>query len=72
MSVTLHNKPISKVNVFTNDIISITLDNAKNLDHIKVAPCKVIHAVAHKAKGTIHVKRQDLILDEKNEAEGSP
>jgi hypothetical protein len=35
------------------------------------APCAVIHAVAHNAKET-HIKRQNLISDEKNAAEGAP
>ena len=52
--------------------MSITVDSGNNLDKLMAAPCTEIHAMAHNAVGNTHIKRQDLISDEKNEAEGAP
>ena len=71
LSVPLMDEPDSKADVFVDDIISITVDSKDNLARLMAAPCTVIHAVAHSAEVT-HIKRQDLISDEKNEAEGAP
>jgi hypothetical protein len=71
LSVPIVNEPDSKADVFVDDIISITVDSQDNLARLMAAPCTVIHAVAHSATDT-HLKRQNLISDEKNEAEGAP
>ena len=72
LSVPLDNEPDSKADVFVDDIMSVTVNINDNLDRLVTAPCTVIHAIAHKAVGNTHIQRQDLISDEKNEAEGAP
>ena len=72
LSVPLTDEPDGKADVFVDDIMSITVDKDDNLKRLMTAPCTVIHAVAHKATGKTHLTRQDLISDEKNEAEGAP
>ena len=52
--------------------ITAAVDNVNNLERIEAAPCTVIHAISHNAKGKTHVLRQDIISDEKNDAEGAP
>jgi hypothetical protein len=51
--------------------MSMTVDMDNNLTRLATAPCTVIHAMAHIARGSTHLPRQDLISDEKNEAEGT-
>ena len=72
LSVSLHNEPCAKSDVFVDDIMSTAADVGDNLLRLATAPCTVIHAIAHRATGTTHLKRQDLISAEKNEAEGAP
>ena len=72
LSVSLNCEPDSKADVFVDDIMSVTVDRKDNLKRLIAAPCTVIHAIAHKAEGITHISRQDLISDEKNEAEGAP
>ena len=72
LSVPIFDEPDGKADVFVDDIMSITVDSGNNLEKLMAAPCTVIHAIAHSANGKTHIKRQDLISDEKNEAEGAP
>ena len=72
MSVTLNNDESCKSDVFVDDIITVGVDINNNLEKIVAAPCTVMHAVAHKATGQTFIPRQDLIADDKNEAEGGP
>jgi hypothetical protein len=57
---------------FVDDIMLITVDEGDNLLRLATTPCTVIHAIGHSATGETHLKRQDLILEEKNVAEGTP
>ena len=72
MSVTLEKDECCKSDVFVDDIITVGVDIDNNLAKIVAAPCTIMHAVAHKANGDTFIPRQDLIADDKNEAEGGP
>ena len=61
-----------KADVYIDDVVTCAVDVGDNLERIKAAPCTVIHAVAHKASGNTHLKRQGFISDDKTEAEGAP
>ena len=41
------------------------------MEKLIAAPCTIIHAIAHQ-EGDIFLQRQDLISDNKNEADGAP
>ena len=71
-SVKLPEKYNGKADCFVDDIISIAVDIEDNLQKLIAAPCTVIHAVANRAEGTTFVERNNMISDEKNEAEGAP
>jgi hypothetical protein len=72
LSVSLDDQPSAKADCFVDDIMSITVDEGDNLLRLATAPCTVIHAIGHSATGETHLKRQDLISEEKNVAEGAP
>jgi hypothetical protein len=72
LSVSLENEPCAKADCFVDDIMSITVDKGDNLLRLATAPCTVIHAIGHRASGSTHLYRQDLISEEKNVAEGAP
>ena len=61
-----------KSDVFIDDLISVAVDLNNNLKRLSAAPCTVIHAVAHEAESGSHVKRDNMIADDKNDAEGAP
>ena len=58
--------------VFIDDIISVGVHQGDNLQRLIAGPCTVMHAMAHKAAGDVHLPRQDIIADDKNDAEGAP
>jgi hypothetical protein len=72
LSVSLQDQPCAKADCFVDDIMSVTVDKGDNLLRLATAPCMVIHAIGHSATGSTHLKRQDLISEEKNVAEGAP
>ena len=73
MSVQLPDDEDCKSDVFIDDIITVGVDINDNLQRITAAPCTVMHAIAHKATNDeTFVPRQNLIADDKNEAEGAP
>ena len=57
---------------FIDDIITAAVDIDDNLQHITAAPCTIIHALAHSAETTTYIRRQNMIADDKKEAEGGP
>ena len=63
-----------KADVFIDDIISVAPDIDENLDRLRAASCTVIHALAHKVlnASSYSIERDDLMADDKNEAEGAP
>ena len=61
-----------KADCFIDDIITVAVDLGNNAERIAAAPCTVLHSVAHKCIGNIHVKRDNIISDDKNEAKGAP
>ena len=61
-----------KTDVFIDDLISVAVDINNNLDRIRTAPCTVLHAIAHSSSHPTHLKRDNLIADDKNDAEGAP
>ena len=63
-----------KADVFVDDIISVAPDINDNLSRLKAASCTVLHAFAHNASASSSssIKRDNLIADDKNEAEGAP
>ena len=72
LSVTLPDEDYGKADCFVDDIISCCVDINDNLGRLMAAPCTVIHALAHKCSSSSYVKRDNLIADDKNEAEGGP
>ena len=48
------------------------MDKGDNLQIILAGPCTIMNAVAHNASSDTFVPRQNLIADDKNEAEGAP
>ena len=71
LSVTLPDEDQGKTDCFVDDLITVAVDLGNNLECINAAPCTVIHAMAHHTSGKTHVIRQNMISDEKNEAEGA-
>ena len=61
-----------KSDVFIDDLISVAVDINNNLQRLSAAPWTAIHAVAHEATPGSHLKRDNLIADDKNDAEGAP
>ena len=72
LSVSLEEQDTCKADVFVDDVITIGADIGDNLDRVKAAPCSIMHALAHKNSEKPHVKRDNFIADDKNEAEGAP
>jgi hypothetical protein len=72
LSVTLPEDYHGKADCFVDDIISCVVDMGDNLLRLQAAACTVIHAVAHQAASDTFLPRQDIIADDKNEAEGAP
>ena len=73
MSVTLPVEDHGKADVFVDDIISIAPDINDNLQRLKAASCTVIHAISNTASSSsTSIPRDDMIADDKNEAEGAP
>ena len=72
LSVELPDELSGKADVYIDDIISCTVDEGSNLEHLKAAACTIIHAIAHKAKDETFLPQQEFIADDKNEAEGGP
>ena len=72
-SVKITEGDICKADVFIDDVITVGVDVRDNLQCLIVAPCTIIHAIAHKnsAKEDF-IPCQDQIAEDKNEAEGSP
>ena len=58
--------------VFIDDIISLCLDTSNNCEKICAGPCTVIEALERKGGTSCSVQKDDLIADDKNEAEGGP
>ena len=61
-----------KSDVFIDDLISVAVDINDNLNRLRAAPCTIIHAISHSSSSSPHIKRDDLIADDKNDAEGAP
>ena len=61
-----------KADNFIDDIISCVVDEKDNLQRIIAAPCTIIHAIAHSSSSNTYIPRQNIISDDKNEAEGAP
>ena len=72
LSVPLPENDDSSADCFIDDIISAAVDIHDNLQRITAAPCTVIHALAHSSATTTYIQRQNMIADDKNEAEGGP
>ena len=72
LSVVIPTEDDAKADCFVDDIISVAVDIGDNLKCLIAAPCTVIHAISHQANGSTKVTRQDMISDDKNEAEGAP
>jgi hypothetical protein len=74
MSVELPIKDRGKANVFIDNIISVAPDIGNNLGRLRAALYSVLHAFGHKmsASSTSAIPRDNLIADDKNEAEGAP
>ena len=74
LSVDLPIEDQGKADVFVDDIISVAPDINDNLSRLKAASCTVLHAFAHSASSSssTSIKRDNLIADDKNEAEGAP
>ena len=61
-----------KADVLIDDIITVGVYKGDNLQRILSGPFTIMHAVAHNESSDTFVPRQNLIADDKNEAEGSP
>ena len=72
LSVTMPDDDDGAADCFIDDIITIAVDLGDNLKRITAAPCTVIHALAHSPSSSTFVHRQNMIADDKNEAEGGP
>ena len=57
--------------VYIDDFLGITVDIGNNKARLKAAPGTVIDAVSHRAKGSLGVKRENMIARDKCEAEGA-
>ena len=71
MSIDMPHDTGGKADVYIDDIISCAVDDGDNLKRLETAPCTVLEAVAHSAKGSTFITRQHFISNEKNEAEGA-
>ena len=57
-----------KTDVFIDNIITVGVDKGDNMQRILPGPCTIMYAVAHNASSDTFVPRQNLIVDDKNEA----
>ena len=71
-SIIINEGDICKSDVFVDDIITVGVNERDNLKRITAAPCSVMHALAHSCSSNVHLPRDDIIADDKNEAEGAP
>ena len=72
LSVDLPDSDSGNADCFVDDIITTAVDINDNLQRIMAAPCTIIHAMAHQATDSTFINRQNMIADDKNEAEGGP
>ena len=72
MSVDMIKGKYCKADVFIDYIITVGVEKGGNLQRILVGPCTIMHVVAHNESSDTIVLRQNLIPDDKNEAEGDP
>ena len=74
MGTSVPNKEGDKcsADVFIDDIISVGVHKNDNLQRLMAGPCTVMHAMAHAALGPTNLPHQDLIAEDKNDAEGAP
>ena len=70
--VSLPTEDQGKSDCFIDDLISVAVDINDNLDRLRAAPCTIIHAVAHSSPSSPKLKRDNLIANDKNDAEGAP
>ena len=72
LSVVIEEGDICKADVFIDDVISVGVDKGDNLLRLKAAPCSIMHALSHKAGPNFSsIPRQNMIAENKNEAEGA-
>ena len=71
-SISMPDEDSGKADCFIDDIISCCVDIGDNLERLMTAPCTILHAVATNSSGDSSIKRDNLIADDKNEAEGGP
>lgn len=71
MSVSLPDEDHGKADVFIDDIITTVPDIGDNILRARAAPCTVLHAVCSNCSDP-HVTRDEILADDKNEAEGAP
>ena len=72
LSVTMPDNDDGAADCFIDDIITSAADIGDNLQRITAAPCTIIHALAHSPSSSTFIHRQNMIADDKNEAEGAP
>jgi hypothetical protein len=72
LSVAMPDNDDGAADCFIDDIIMCAMDIDDNLQRITAAPCAIIHALAHSLSSTTFIRRQNMIADNKNEAEGGP
>ena len=73
LSVIIEEGDICKADVFIDDVITVGVDMDDNLERIVAAPCSIMHAMAHNDNELLSsIPRQNIIADDKNEAEGAP
>lgn len=72
MIISLSIEDCGKCDVYIDDIVPICVDITNNVDRIVAAPCTVIHAIAHKGSGATYLPRDDMIAEDKCDAEGAP
>ena len=70
--VSLPDEDQGKTDCFVDDLISVAVDIDDNLDRLRAAPCTIIHVVAHSTPSQSLSNRDNLIADNKNDAEGAP
>lgn len=61
-----------KTDGYIDDLITVVPDIGDNIDRARIAPCTVLHALAQSTDGETHIPRDNLIAEDKNEAEGAP
>ena len=61
-----------KYDVIKDTIISVCVDIGDNAEILKVSHCTVIHAVSSSTREESEIIRDNMIVDDKNEAEDEP